>query len=80
VVVENHREHVDRLANRLPAQPCLGELGDERRDLVRGKGLGGAVAQTRQQSIQRDAVGLGSSLAHVDTRRLPRLGVLTQRR
>jgi hypothetical protein len=73
-VVEHHRQHADRLPDRLFFQASRVKLADKLRDGLRGDRFDGAIAETRQQSAERDTVGLRGPLGHVDARRLPPVG------
>jgi hypothetical protein len=75
-VLEDHREHRDRLADRLLLEAGGMEFGDEVGDGLRVNPLDGGVAEAGEKSAQRDLVGLQRPRRDVDARSFPSFGQL----
>ena len=72
-MVEDHRQHAERLADRLAREPCLVQLGDEARDAARVEPVELERAERGEDAPDRDRVGRVGAGGDVEPRGAPRL-------
>jgi hypothetical protein len=72
-VVENHRQHAERLADRLTREPCLVQLADEASDAPRVQAAELERAERGEGATDRDRVGGIRAGGDIEPRGAPRI-------